>query len=456
MPGQPRPKILPTLGQRGYRINQLPHREALALAWPMIVSNISVPLMGIADTAMLGHLEKPLFLAAVALASSIIAFMYWAFAFLRMGTTSFTARALGAEDYGQIAQLLRQYMLIAASIGVTIFALKTISLPFAFWLIAPEPSLLEHAQRYCDIRIFSAPAVLLTYVMVGWLIGMQDTKAALWVAIIPNILNILLDYLFIFVFDLAAEGAAYATLIAELCACAIAAAVVFYKGRKMQLWSRARQEHGSRRNWSELLSLNTDLFIRTASLLFVFSFFNAQSAQLGQTVLAANAIIIQLVLFGSFCLDGYAHAAEAMTAKAIGAGRTDDFHRASLASALPALLIAALLSLTFYFAGHVMIAAISDIEEIQSTVAAYLPWLIAFPLVGVWCYLLDGIFIGVGKTKTLRNLMLISTFIVYLPTWWFTQPLGNHGLWLAFLLFHFSRAATLLLSYGLITRRHRW
>ncbi len=434
-------------------IQTLPHDQAWKLAWPMILSNMSVPLMGLADTAMLGHLESSIFLAAVAIGANIIALFYWMFAFLRMGTTSVTAQAMGANRPALAMLHLTQNAIFALVLGFALIAFQSLLLPMALWLIAPDEELLTVAKEYCQIRIFSAPAVLITYVATGWLLGQKKPKAPLIITVTANVINVVLDYLFIVHWQLEAKGAAYATLIAEYTACILSllACAHYIKGKGLR---KAR--------WFDLkllrenMQLSFDLFIRTTALLLVINFFNAQSALISNDVLAANAILFQCVLFIAFFLDGYALAAETMTARAIGAKNISAFHSASAVTLLYAVGISFCLVGFFGIFGSQIVDLLTDIKTVATTAKAHLFWLIIMPLVSVWCYALDGIFIGAGQAKTMRNTMLMAVFLGFFPVWLATRGLGNHGLWLAFVAFNGFRGVSLALAYVNLSLRRGW
>jgi len=438
---------------------QLPHRQAFHMAWPMILSNISAPLMGIADTAMLGHLGSALYLGAVAIGANIIAFLFWIFAFLRMGTTSFVGRAWGADDMPQLQLKLGQSLLLAVVAGLLLIALQGLIVPLAVYLMAPDPEIAALAARYCHIRLSAAPAVFVTFVVIGLLIGLQNTRIPLLITVSSNALNIGLDYLFIVHFDWASDGAAVATLIAEVGACGCAV----YLG-----WRTLRQTFGQQVSlpswrelsdfpaWAQLISLNRDLFIRTALLLFIFNFFTAQSGQLGPIVLAANAILMQLVLFQAFGLDGYAHAAEAMGARALGARQLADFMRACAASAGAGLLMAVAVTVIFLLTREPLIHLFTDLPDVRRSASAHFHWLALFPIVSVWTYMFDGIFIGAGRTRILLRSMLICVFLVFLPLWWLSRGLGNHGLWMTFVMFNAARGASLAVAFYTLSVRRSW
>ncbi len=435
------------------KIRALPHKQAWRLAWPMIVSNISVPLMGLADTAMLGHLPDPAYLGAVAIGSNIIALLFWMFGFLRMGTTGATARAVGANQQSLATQHFTQNALLALLLGIGLVALQSTAIPTILWIIAPDESLQALAMEYCSIRIYSAPAVLISYVAMGWMIGLGITKYPLAITIVANLLNIALDYCFIVLWEMDVKGAATATLIAEYfsCFCALAS-ILFILHQKG--WKLTR--HIDLNELKTTLKLNADLFLRTMALLLVINFFNAQSALFGNSTLAANAILFQCSLFVAFFLDGYALAAETLTARAIGGRKIEQFHQASAACGLSSLVISLILALSFWVFGEGLIDALTNITAVATTAKLHLVWLVALPLVSVWAYTLDGIFIGAGQMQTMRNTMMISVLCGFVPAWWLTQSWGNHGLWFAFTVFNLLRGLTLIFAYLRRSKHQLW
>lgn len=442
---------------KGPRQRPLPHGQALRLAWPMILANVSTPVMGLVDTAMLGHLDDAKFMGAVAIGANVLTFMFWMFAFLRMGTTSLTGRAFGAGNNSEVVGQLVRNSAIGLVLGGLIIAFQFVTVPLAMKLMAPEAELRALASSYCHIRIHSAPAVLITYVIIGWFIGLHNTRMPLLITVSANLVNIGLDYLFIVILDRESDGAAIASLAAEYIALIIAIVCVAIHLHKTQ-WPLLSKVTGYFRHvqWGALFGFNSDLFVRTTILLFVFSFFTAQSATLGPHVLAANAVIMQLVIFASLALDGYAHAAETMVARATGANNISGFYRASAATTVAAVAIALVLSVVFWLLNEIIISLMSDLIAVRETLLTYSIWLYLLPLVSVWCYLLDGIFIGAGKTRILRNYMLIAVLMIFIPLWWFLRPLNNHGLWAAFTFFNFARGLSLAFAYYRLSISGDW
>ncbi len=437
--------------QKGFAA--LPHRRAWVLAWPMILSNMSVPLMGLADTAMLGHLDNAAPLAAVALGSSVVALLYWMFSFLRMGTTSQTGNASGAKDIDRLTGLLFQNGCFALGLGVTIIILQFWLVNGVLTLMSPDENLVSTAKDYCNIRLYSAPAVLATYVLTGWLIGLENTKATLVITVSANLLNIGLDYLFIVHWSFEAKGAAGATLIAEITALCIA--LVWARKTLREKGWHLRFEFDIQ-NVVSTLKLNRDLFIRTTTLLVVLNFFNAQGAYFGTHILAANAILFQFTLFASFFLDGYALAAETLTSQALGRKVLNEFFQACAVTAITAAIIALVLTLIFWVLGPIVLPLLSDIPKVLDSALTYLHWVIFMPLISVACYALDGIYIGAGKAKEMRNAMLFSAVFGFFLFWWMFRDYGNHGLWAALLAFNAMRGITLGIDYSYRSLNRQW
>jgi MATE family multidrug resistance protein len=425
------------------------------LAWPLIISNISVPLLGLVDTAILGHLENAVYLAAVAVSGSILSFLYWGFGFLRMGTTGLAAQAYGANDHDQSRLILGQSILLALALGLLVVCFSPLLLQLGFSLVVPPEHARQAASSYAQIRIFSAPAVLLNYAIIGWLIGQQNTRWPLYITVFTNIINIALDLLLVIGLDMKSDGAAIATLIAEYSGCGLGLLLI------RRLLTNSPGQLPSQRLWRwqeyrQLLLVNRHLFVRTLLLLASFAFFTAQGANQGAVILSANAIMMNFLLLTSFGLDGFAHAAEAMVGKAVGNRDFDQFKAICWYSCLWSLLTALLFSLLFWVAGEQLIGLLTSLPEVKSEAGRYLPWLIALPLIAVWSYLLDGIFIGATQSRAMQNSMLGAVLLVYLPCWYFSQPLGNHGLWLAFVSLNAARGLALAYCFVEYNKQQCW
>ncbi len=418
------------------------HTQVWRLAWPMILSNLSIPLLGIVDTAILGHLDSASYIGVVAIGASILTFLFWAFGFLRMATTSLTAQAFGAGNQQYCRQILAQSLVLAALLALTLVILQIIIFPLALLLMAPSSEAAPHILSYCQIRIVAAPATLINYAIVGWFIGLQNTRVPLLIMLTTNLLNIAFDFLLILGLGLNSDGAALATVIAEYLGLGLGLGLVVRRLNQMQ-GSVNRPQLLRLSHYRSLLQSNRHLFVRTASLLFAFAFFTRAGAQQGEIILAANAIILQLLLLTSYGLDGFAHAAEALTGKTIGQGQVSKFMLACRTTTYWALITSLVFCLFFLALRQPLIYLFTDIIDVRAAVEQYYTWLYYLPLIGIWCYQLDGIFIGAGKTRAMQNSMLIACLLIFLPSYYLLQPLGNHGLWAAFSLFLASRGLLL-------------
>lgn len=425
------------------------------LAWPMILSNISVPLLGLVDTAVLGHLPGPHYLGAVAIGTSLLAFLYWGFGFLRMGTTGLAAQALGASDHAGSRAILGQALVMALLLGLILIALHPWLISQGVRLLGGRGEIGELADSYTRIRIFSAPAVLTTYVVVGWLIGRHETRWPLLIMALANGLNIALDLWFVVILDFRSDGAAWATLISEYCAAGIALYVALRRCQRLpgrMPWQRLWQAAAYRR----LVRLNLDILWRTLLLLAALGFFTRQGAEAGPTILAANTLLFNLLMLTSHGLDGFAHATEALIGRAVGRKRMGELRAVSRACLRWSLATAALYSLGFAVLQPWLISLLTNLDAVSGTAALYYPWLAIQPLIAVWSYAFDGIMIGATRSRELRNSMLLSVALVYLPVWWLTQGWGNHGLWLALTALHAARGLTLGWVYLRLTRNRSW
>ena len=415
------------------------HRQIWQIAGPMILANISIPLLGMVDTAVVGHLDQPHFIGAVALGTLIFSVLFWGFGFLRMATTGLTAQAMGRGDTLGQQRLIQTTTLVALIIAVTLLIFQSPLSHLAFKLMGASDVTSQVGQQYFSIRIWSSPAILVNYVILGWLIGISATRSALLLVLIVNISNIALDLLLVNVFNMAVEGVALASVIAEYSGLIVGLLLLKPHGITLLPF---RVEYHARFAFRELLQLHGNIFIRTLCLMFSFAFFTAQGAKQGDIVLAANAILLHFITFMAFFLDGFANAAEVITGKAMGSKNQQQLRQGLLYTAFWSAVIALLFSLTYGVFGQYIIRLLTSIPEVITMAEEHVIWLIIAPVIGVWSYLFDGLFIGTTRSTEMRNTMLFSTFICYLPAWYFFQHLGNHGLWLALLIFLAARAVS--------------
>ena len=416
------------------------------LAGPIILSNISVPLVGAVDTAVVGHLPEPQSIGAVALGALIFSFLYWGFSFLRMGTTGFIAQAYGAGDWKSLSDTLLRVLLLAPLLGLVTIVIGWPLIDFVLYLIDSSVGVEALAADYSHIRIWSAPAVLCVYAFSGIFIGMHNTRAAFVLQLILNITNVLLDLLFVLGFNWGVEGVALASVLAEY----LAMLCGFYLLRTqistaISHYNRARLL--ARDSLARLFAANSNIFIRTLCLLFAFSYFTAKSASQGEVILAANVILLHLQSIMAYGLDGFAHAVEALAGSAYGAGRQRVFRRAVLLTSFWGAVIALLAGLVYFVFGDSIINLFTSIDAVADTASRYLPWMVIAPVLSVWSFQLDGIFIGTGHTRAMRNAMIFS-LVAYLLLLQLTIPMfGNHGLFFGLAFFMLIRALSLLFYF---------
>jgi MATE family multidrug resistance protein len=405
-----------------------------------MLSNLSVPLLGAVDTAILGHLATPHYLGAVAVGASLMTLLYWSFGFLRMGTTSLVARAVGRAEQTEAARLWLRSANLALLLAASLLLLQPWLIALGLYFMQPEPAILTLAGSYCGIRFLSAPATLLNYTLVGWFIGQQDTRRPLLLVLTANGVNLLLDVILIIGLDMHSDGAAWASVCAEYSALVVGVYLLVGKLKGVSLTAHWLSCTTRWRAYLPLLQVNRHLFVRTACLLGVFTFFTAQGARMSTDVVAANAILLQFVLLCSHGLDGFAHAAEALCGKAIGSRDDTEFKRVVLGTTALALGCALIISLAFGLGQHYWLDLFTQLPEVLAAAHEQFGWVVALPLLTVWAYQLDGIFLGSGDTAAMQNIMVTCTALVFFPLWWLSQPWGNTGLWLAFCGFNAARS----------------
>ncbi|MEB0079922.1 MATE family efflux transporter [Pseudomonas sp. CCI3.2] len=430
------------------------HRRVWALAAPMILSNISVPLVALVDSAVIGHLPHAHQLGAVAVGATLYTFLAWAMGFLRMGTTGFAAQAAGRNDGAALRQILLQGLLLAMILAVI---LGVFALPFshlALDMMQPSADLKALTLDFFHTRLFGLPAALASYALVGWFLGTQNARAPLAILLTTNLVNIALNLWFVMGLDWGVVGSARASVLAEWIGALLGLALT-HKGLRAfpghVAWAALKRW----KNWRPLLAVNRDIFIRSLALQSVFFLITVQGARLGDATVAANALLLNGLLLTAHALDGLAHAVEALCGHAIGAHDRASLRRSLTVAAGWSLLASLAFAVLFLFAGHLFVEMQTNIPEVRETAFEYLPYLAALPMVAVWSYLLDGLFIGATRAREMRNAMLVSVALIA-PFAWFAKDLGNHGLWLTFILFMLLRGATLgLVAWGL-NRRDGW
>jgi MATE family multidrug resistance protein len=425
-----------------------------ALAVPMIISNLSVPLVALVDTAVAGHLAHAGQLAAVAVGSAVFTMLVWICGFLRMGTTGFAAQANGRNDGNLLRRVLAQSLLLALLMALILLALIWPLLPFVLAIVKPTARLDVLTRTYLDLRLLALPAALANYALIGWLLGTQKARAALGVLLVTNFTNIALNLVFVLGLGWAVRGIALASVAGAWCGALFGLVCVRRELAHHAGWLDWRGLNRWR-HWRPLLAVNRDIFLRSLALQGVFFAVTLLGARLGSDVVAANALLLNGLMLTSFALDGLANAVEAMSGHAIGAGDPLALRRALSVSGGWSLIASIAFALAFWLGGRLFVDVQTDITSVRMTAYASLPWLALLPLVAVWSYLLDGLFVGATRGREMRDSMIAAALGFALLVW-LLRPLGNQGLWLAFLGFMALRGAAMGWLAQRIQRHHGW
>ena len=425
--------------------------RVMKIALPIVMSNATVPLLGIVDTAVVGQLGAAAPLGAVAVGAIILSSLYWVFGFLRMGTVGLASQARGQGDTGEVAALLTRVVLIGAGAGLAMVVLQVPLIAGALWLASPSAEVTALAQDYLVVRIWSAPAMIAIYGLSGWLIAQERSQAFMAVQIWMNGLNIVLDVWFVLGLGWGVSGVAFATFLAE------------WSGLALGLWFCRTGFQGSAwRNWAQVLkaerlwhmaSVNGDILIRSLLLQAMFTSFTFIAARQGDLALAANQVLMQMMLLTAYGMDGFAFAAETLVGQAFGAKKRAALRRSAIVTSIGGAAVAVVMALAFWLLGGVMIDMMSTAPDVRETARMFLPYVVAAPLLGCAAWMLDGIFIGATATRDMRNMMVVSAVIYGVSLLLLLPLLGNHGLWLALLISFVARGVTLALRYPALEAR---
>ncbi|TWI54823.1 MATE family multidrug resistance protein [Pseudomonas duriflava] len=430
------------------------HRRVWALAGPMILSNLTVPLVTLVDSAIAGHLPNAHDLGAVAVGGSVYTAMVGVLGFLRMGTTGFTAQASGRADGSALRQILLQALLLAFGLAFGLMVLSWFFLGPLLGLMKASPELAITTEAFFNLRLLGLPAALASYALIGWLLGTQNARAPLAMLVATNLINLGLEVLFVFGFGWGVKGIAAATALAEWCGAGLGLWLA---------WATLKQQAGTLhvkalkywQAWRPLLSVNRDIFIRSLVLQSVFFLMTVQGTRLGESTVAANALLLNGLMLTSFALDGLAHAVEALTGHAIGARDRTTLRRAMVIASGWSFLASLGFALLFAMGGSLFIDLQTNISSVRLEAYAYLPYLAALPVIAMASYLLDGLFIGATRAREMRNAMVIAAALAF-PIGLLLQGLGNHGLWLAFLCFMALRGLVLGIQAWKMTQHNVW
>jgi MATE family multidrug resistance protein len=421
--------------------SKVTHRSVLTVAVPIMLSNVSEPLIGVVNTAVIGQLEDPYYIGAIAVGALIFSFIFWGFGFLRLSTGGLSAQALGAGDMPELAAVLIRALMIGVAAGLALILLSPVIREAGFGLVGGSAEIRQHGETYFNYRIWSAPAALANYCVMGWFIGQSRAKLAFMVQLFLNLTNMALSALFVLHLGMTSDGVGLAALVAQWLAVSLALVLAFIILRGMGAhlsWARILDPFRLKRT----LLMNGDVMIRTLCLVFAFSWFTARGARAGDVVVAANAVLINLFEVSAYLIDGFAHASEALVGQSVGAKNRQRFRDAVRLTSIWAMVLGVVCSLIIWFAGPWIIDMMTVNEEVRATALAYLPWAAISPVLGVICFQFDGIFTGAMATKDMRNMMIVSLAIFMLAWWLLEARFGNHGLWAALNIFLVARAVT--------------
>lgn len=428
------------------------NREILKLAIPNIISNITIPILGLVDMILMGHLGSAVYIGAIALGGTIFSVLYSFFSFLRAGTTGFTAQALGSNNKTEIIYSLYRSLCIGIPIIILILSLQTPIAKLSSILLDGSDEVKSLALKYFYIRIWAAPANIMLYCFNGWFVGMQNTKIPMFIAVLINVMNILFSIIFVIILKQNVTGVALGTVIAQYSGLTLAIVLLIrnYKSYFIKINKEILFDFGKIKRF---FKVNTDLMIRSFLLIISIAFFTNQSAKLGDNILAINMILLQSFYIFSYFTDGFAYAGEALVGKFIGSKDRNNLIKSirlllmwGFSISIPFTILYALFPSTF-------VKIISDNPNILTEIKPYYIYMIIIPLITFAAFIWDGIYIGATASKAIRNTMIISSIFIFLPAWFFLVPrFENHGLWIAFLCFMIARgiAMTLMAKRNII------
>lgn len=420
---------------------QVTHRSVFAIAVPMTLAFLSTPLVGLADTWTIGQLGDAALIGAIAVGGIIFDILFTTMNFLRSGTTGLVAQAYGAGRKREEVAILLRALILAVGIGLVAVILQTPLLQASLWFIGGTQRVQEAVVVYFSVRVLAAPLTLSNYAILGYFLGRGEAMTGLAIQTVLNLTNIALNILFVLVFDWGVAGVAFASVLGEAVALALGLVLLFVKLRKAPRPSRS--EIFNRAELMRMMGVNRDIMIRSFALLFAFATFTRLSAQQGETMLAANAILEKYFLLAGYFLDGMATAAEQLVGRAVGARRRNPFTRAVKLSAFWSALLAGLATLFFLAAGGPVLDAMTPAQEVRDLGREFLIFAALTPIVGAGAFLMDGVYIGATWSRDMRTMMLISLAAFLIAAYTLTPWLGNSGLWISLLLFLGLRGITL-------------
>ena len=431
--------------------------QIIRLSIPIFFSNLAIPLVGVVDTALMGHMDNEKFLIAVSISTTFLTVIFWSFGFLRMGTVGLISQSLGKGDYRELVNIIFRNMFIAILIGLIIIFLKPFLLNILNLIFNTSEQTLNLINEYISIRVISAPAELIIYVIVGLFLGVQRTFVSSSLIITLSILNIILSIFFVTKLNMGVSGVAFGTLIAAyVTAISFALYMYYFFIKKYKVIPRIHlKKIINLKKIFRLLNINFNIFIRTILLTFSFFWITYLSSSLGEEFIAINSILMQLIIISSFFLDAYAFSTEGIIGFSIGKKSKKMFITTVYNSILLSFSTGIIISIFFFFLSKEIINFLTDLEYLRYLTYKYIIWVIIIPPFASFCYQLDGIFIGATQTKEMRNAMIISVLLYVALSLFLTEKLHNYGIWFSLLIFMVLRASTLHFYFNQITKKFK-
>lgn len=407
-------------------------KEILNIAVPSIVSNVTVPLLGLVDVAIVGHMGDAVYIGAIAVGGMIFNVIYWVFGFLRMGTSGMTSQLYGAKDWRRVSQLLVRALSIGVGIGVLFILLQRFICEGALDVMQPTQDIRVYAAAYFNVCIWGAPAMLGLYGLTGWFIGMQNTKVPMLVAVFQNVVNIVASLTFVYLCGMKVEGVALGTLTAQWSGFLFSLAVLRFRYRRLCGYM-SFEALRDRKAMGRFFTVNRDIFLRTLFLVAVNMFFTSAGAKQGAVVLAVNTLLFQLFTLFSYVMDGFAYAGEAIGGKYFGAHDGEAFSTTKRHLFVWSVGLTVVYTLLYYIGGEGFLCLLTDDVQVVKASLAYLPWAVAIPVAGFAAFVWDGLYIGMTATRGMLVSSALSAVVFFLVYWVFFGMMGNHALWMALL-----------------------
>lgn len=418
----------------------------MQLAVPSIISNITVPLLGLVDVAIVGHIGDASYIGAIAVGSMLFNVIYWLFGFLRMGTSGMTSQALGRRDLAEVMRLLIRSLSVGVGIGLMFFVLQRLVIGCGLWAMSPEADVWELARRYCQVCIWGAPAVLGLYGFTGWYIGMQNTRIPMVVSITQNVVNIVTSLALVFGCHLTVEGVALGTVIAQWWGFLMACLLCYVHYRRLMKYD-FRQSLFASSAIHRFFSLNRDIFLRTLCLVVVNLFFTAAGSREGTMVLAVNTLLMTMFTIFSYFMDGFAYAVEALSGKYYGAGNMLAFREVVRRVFVFGGIVAVAFTLLYIIGGESFLGLLTSDSRVIAASDEYFWWAVLIPLAGMAAFVFDGIFVGITHSKSMLASTIIASASFFILFFVFHGFWGNHALWLAFIIYLLLRGVVLFAIY---------